>query len=101
MPDREAPVTRDELKIATARRLHMVREVSGLGQGEFGRAAGLSASAYSMIEVGERLPSIESALALCEAYKLSLDYIYRRITDDLPPKLAAAIEALDQARRGP
>lgn len=76
----------------------MAREVLGLGQGEFGRRAGIAPNAYNMIELGERLPSVEVAIALCDAHGLTLEYIFRGDTGDLRHSLASAIEALSAAR---
>lgn len=93
--DRDA---RDRLRREVAHRLKLVREVLGLAQGEFGRRAGLQPNAYNMIEVGERLPSIEVAIALCDAHRLTLEYIFRGDAGDLPHSMASAIEALEAAR---
>lgn len=82
-----------------AKRLRMVREVLGLEQGDFGRRAGLKPNTYNMIELGKRLPSIEVAIALAEAHRLTLDFIFRGDAGDLPHSIASAVEALSQARR--
>lgn len=88
---------RDRLRKDVAKRLLMVREVMGLQQAEFGRRAGLAANTYNMIEKGERLPSIEVALDLCDAHGLTLEYIFRGDPGDLRHSLAVALEAVTQA----
>ena len=91
---------RSNLKWEVGRRLRAVREVLGLGQGEFGRRAGLNPNAYNMIELGQKLPSIETAIALCRAHRLTLDYIFLGDAGDLPHSVGRAIEAMNQARIG-
>jgi transcriptional regulator with XRE-family HTH domain len=79
-------------------RLRLTRQVSGLGQGEFGRRAGLAANTYNQLEQGKKGPSLQNAIALCEAYDLTLDWIYRGDVSGLPYKLVDAIMALEKAR---
>jgi transcriptional regulator with XRE-family HTH domain len=79
-------------------RLRTAREIIGLGQGEFAKRAGLSASAYNQIELGETKPSVENAIAIRNAHGLTLDYIYCGDTGDLAPQLRRALEALLIAR---
>lgn len=88
-----------EFKRQVGRRLRIAREVIGLAQGEFGRRAGISSAAYNMIESGERMPSIEYAIALCDAHRLTLEYIFRGDPGDLPHSIGRAIEALMHARQ--
>lgn len=78
-------------------RLRLVRRVLDLNQGEFGERAGIQRSTYSQIENGERLPSIESAIALCDAYRISLDWIFRGQPGDMSIKLWDGIRALQNA----
>lgn len=92
---------RDRLRAAVGQRLKIVREVLGLGQGEFGRRAGLTPQGYSMIEAGDKLPSIESAMAMCDAHGLTLDYIFRGDAGDLKHSVGRAVEALMEARSSP
>lgn len=62
--------------VAIGRRLKMTREALGLSQAEFASRAGLSKNAYNMYEKGKQRPSIESAIALVETYRITLDWIY-------------------------
>ena len=89
---------RGALRRAVGARLKAVREVLGLPQGVFGRRAGLSPAAYNNIELGEKLPSIETAIALCKAHRLTLDYIFMGDAGDLPHAVGKAIESLQDAR---
>lgn len=83
---------------AIGERLRFTREALGLQQNEFCERAGISATAYNGYEKGKRRPSIELGIALCEAWTLTLDWIYRGDNSGLKYDLADAIKALRQAR---
>ncbi len=57
-------------------RLRVSRAVFGLGQEEFGAKAGLKKNTYNQFEQGKTRPSLESAIALCKEFDLTLDWIY-------------------------
>jgi transcriptional regulator with XRE-family HTH domain len=84
---------------AIGERLRLTRDVSGLGQAEFAARANLAANTYNQIEHGKKRPSIEVAIALCVAYELTLDWVYRGDPSGLRYETADAIKALRQARR--
>lgn len=100
----EHDAARDKMRRAVGYRLRLVRRVLDLTQSEFARPAGISSNAYSMIESGDRLPSIEVAVALCEAYRISMDWIFRGEPGDMSARLwdgirsLMAIDAGDAAR---
>ena len=73
-------------------RLELTRSVFGLAQGEFADRAGLAANTYNQFERGKKRPQIESANALCDAYGLTLDWIYRGDPSGLRYELAAQIK---------
>ena len=75
-------------------RLRLTRQVAGLQQNEFCLRAGLATNTYNQYEQGKRRPSIDHANALCDAYKLTLDWIYRGDPSGLPYAMADAIKAL-------
>lgn len=79
-------------------RLRVVREVMGFQQNEFGRKAGIASNTYHQIEKGTKRPSLENAIALCDAHGLTLDYIFRGDTGDLRHSVGQTIEALAHAR---
>lgn len=81
-----------------ADRLQLTRAVLGLSQGEFAKGAGLAANTYNQYENAKKRPSLEGAIALCEAYDLTLDWIYRGDPSGLPYRTADAIKAIRQAR---
>lgn len=79
-------------KDAIARRLRATRAaLAADNQQEFGDRAGISQSNYSQYENGHKRPSIDNAIALCDTYNLTLDWIYRGDPSGLPYKLANAI----------
>jgi transcriptional regulator with XRE-family HTH domain len=86
-------------------RLRLLREVVGLDQRSFADRAGLAQSTYNQYEMGVRRPAIENAIALCEAYNVSLDWIYRGdlggLRHQLALALSAAIEPSLKRERGP
>lgn len=83
---------------AIAARLRATRRaLAAENQQEFGDRAGISQSNYSQYENGHKRPSVDAAIALCDTYNLTLDWIYRGDPSGLPYKLAAAIQAQTEA----
>jgi len=90
---------KDDLsKSAVGERLRLTRQITGLDQGEFAGRAGIAPNTYNQIEKGKKYPSTEKAIALCEAYDLTLDWIYRGDPSGLRYQTADAIKALRTAR---
>jgi transcriptional regulator with XRE-family HTH domain len=85
-------------KQAVAARLMLTRQVVGLSQGEFADRAGLAANTYNQYESAKNMPSLDSAHRLCDAYSLTLDWIYRGDPSGLRYEMADAIKALRQVR---
>lgn len=79
-------------------RLALTRQVFGYQQNEFCERAGIATNTYNQYEKGRRRPSIDHALALVDAYGLTLDWIYRGDPSGLHHRTAEAIKALRQAR---
>jgi DNA-binding XRE family transcriptional regulator len=90
----EQAAARAKMRAETGRRLHLVRRVLDLTQEEFARPAGISGHAYSMIESGDRLPSIEVAVALCSAHRITMDWIFRGEPGDMSVRLWEGVRAL-------
>ena len=80
-------------------RLRLTRESMRLTQVEFARRAGIAPNTYNQFETGMRLVPPGRAIAICDAYSLTLDWIYRGRMDDLPTRLSKAIEALREMER--
>lgn len=81
-------------------RLQLTRQAFSLSQTEFADAAGLTQHAYNQYERGHRRPNIDAAIALCDRYGITLDWIYRGDPSGLPYKLADLIKNLRAHRRG-
>ncbi len=82
---------------AIGRRLWVKRRVFGLDQIEFSKRASVDHTAYNQFEKGAQKPSIEFAMALCDAYHLTLGWIYRGDLRSLRHETAVAILALSQS----
>lgn len=82
-------------------RLALTRQVLGFAQGDFAARAGLKANAYNQYEMGKKRPSLEAAIALCDAYDLTLDWIYRGDASGLRYQTVEAMKAVRTARRRP
>jgi transcriptional regulator with XRE-family HTH domain len=85
-------------KAAIGHRLQLTRQALGLNQTGFCARAGVARTAYTQYESGDKRPSIESANSLCDAYDLTLDWIYRGEMAGLTYELANAIKAITGAR---
>lgn len=75
-------------------RLALTRRVWGLQQAEFAEKAGVNPSAYNQYERGKRVISISHAHRLCDAFELTMDWIYRGDPSGLRHATAEAIKAL-------
>lgn len=82
-----------------ADRLSLVREVTGLTQTEFARRAGLGVSAWNNYETARKRISVDAAIALCETYSLTLDYVYLGDASNLPYHLASALQSVRDHRK--
>ena len=88
-PQDTGDLTRD-----VARRLTLARRALGVNQQTFAEGGGLSQPQYNQFETGKRRLTLESALKLCDAYSLTLDWLYRGDPSGLPYRLATAIQAV-------
>ena len=79
---------------AVGKRLILTRRVWGLSQQDFAAKAEISPSAYNQYENAKRLISVSHAHKLCDAYDLTLDWIYRGDPSSLRYQTAAAIRAI-------
>lgn len=77
-----------------ARRLIRARNALGKSSSAFAEDAGLSRTQYANYEAGSRI-GIDAAIKLCNAYPLTLDYIYLGEHNTLPSGFA------DNVRRAP
>lgn len=71
------PLDTGDLREDVARRLLETREALELDQQHFGTRAGLSQPQYNQYENGKRLLTLPAAMKLCDAYGLTMDWLYR------------------------
>lgn len=86
-------------KEGIAARLSLTREALGFDQREFAERAGLKANAYNQYEKAKNFPSLDAAHALCDTYKLTLDWIFRGEPSGLRYETGAAIDAMRRLRQ--
>jgi transcriptional regulator with XRE-family HTH domain len=77
MTDMSRPTENKNLRQDVAARLRRTRDAFGMQQGEFAAAVGIAFNTYNQYETGVRLIRIENAVALCDRFDLTLDWIYR------------------------
>lgn len=80
----------DQIKIV-ADRLKATREATGLSAAELCKRLDIKANRWSQYENGERLVTLPVAVALCDEFGLSLDWIYRGNPSQLPHDLRLKI----------
>lgn len=78
---------------AIAHRLRMTREALGLNQTELCERAGVKRNTYNQWEQGKGRPQIDEAQKLCDAFNITLDWIYRGDPSGLPHKVALPLVA--------
>jgi DNA-binding XRE family transcriptional regulator len=81
-------------------RLILTRQALGLDQQTFASTAGLKNTTYNQYESGINMPSIDAAHKLCDAFQLTLEWIFRGDASNLRARTEAAIMALVRAREG-
>lgn len=86
-------------KQAVADRLTVTRDVMGYDQSTFAKGAGLRPNAYNQYENAVNWPQRRAAIAICDAYLLTLDWIYRGDPSGLRYDVAAAIKSAHDLRR--
>jgi transcriptional regulator with XRE-family HTH domain len=83
---------------AIGSRLAVTRTVVGLNQVEFAKKAKIAPNTYNQFEQGKKRPSLANAIRLCDAYDLTLDWIYVGDPSGLRYEMADAIKAIRNAR---
>lgn len=74
-----------------AERLHKTRKALGLNQTELCRLSGIAKNTYNQWEKGHGRPELDKAMMLCDAFDLTLDWIYLGNPAGLPYHLATKI----------
>ena len=86
-------------------RIRALRKARGWSQAELARRLKVNKSTVGFYETGERSPSYEVLLQICDVFSVTADYILRGIVDpnsaihDLPDEQAAAIQTILSALR--
>lgn len=83
---------------AIGHRLRLARTVIGSQQADFAAKAGIAQNTYNQYERGKKRPSVDNALKLCDAYMLTLDWIYRDDPSGLPYRFADSLRDLRKAQ---
>jgi transcriptional regulator with XRE-family HTH domain len=78
---------------SVAERLALTREILGLTQKEFAVSAGMILSRYNLREAGKIPLPLSGGIQLCDAYGLTLDWLYRGNLQGLPIWLAVELLA--------
>ena len=75
-----------------SKRIEQIRTNNGLNQIEFAKKIGLSSSSsISQYESGDRVPSDEIKLKICEVFKCSMDYLMG-LTDEPSATLQKSVD---------
>ncbi len=83
-------------------RLRVTRLALKLTQARLCRLAGINPQAWNNAETGDARLGLDSALKLCQATGLTLDWIYRGSRIGLPVEISEAIgRAEDSASKSP
>lgn len=84
-------MTDTESREAIAARLKATRLALGLSQVELCKRADVATNTYNQWEKDAQRISIDGALNLCRAFRITLDWIYRGDASGLPFDLASAL----------
>ncbi len=76
----------------------LTRQVIGLAQNEFCQRARIAPTTYNQFDKGRQRPAVENAIALCETYGITLDWIYRGDLSGLRFDMATATKTLARVR---
>lgn len=85
-----------------ARRLRLTRLAFGMKKAPWSRFVGISPQSWNNVEGTERGPaanriSVDEALKVCRKTGVGLNWIFRGARDDMPVKVALAIDAVEKA----
>lgn len=62
---------------ATGHRIKSMRVASGMSQADFAKRLGFNVTQYANWEAGTRRPTVDAAIVLCDAFDMSLDWLFR------------------------
>jgi transcriptional regulator with XRE-family HTH domain len=81
-----------------AARLRETRQAMKLTQARLCRIADIPQSTWNNAETGDNRLGLDQAIKLCDAFGLTLDWIYRGIASGLPTAIQEAL--VERRRRG-
>lgn len=84
---------------AIAERLELTRQAMGMTQRAFAMDAGLTPPAYNNWKQGLSRPDLDGAFMLCDAYGLTIEWVYEGDASRLPAQLVEKLRALIAKRR--
>lgn len=84
-----------------AARLRATRHALDLTQRELCRRAGIETNTYNQWEKAKGRPEIDKAFKLCDAFGLTLDWIYSGVLAGLPHDLAVKLVRLSDPEEEP
>lgn len=79
--------------IAVGRRLALARDIAEADQSAVASVMGITQSAVSNYEIGDRMLPPEMAIRFCNRYGFTLEWLYRDDVSSLPTKLAEKVAA--------
>lgn len=85
---------------AVGERIRLTRLALRLTQAEFGQRFGVPQNAVSQYERGVKMPSYEALNEMCDAFRITSDWVLRGDNSNNPSKLSKAIEALQNLGDG-
>lgn len=76
------------------KRLKDTRLALGMNQDQFARLAGIAQNTYNQWERGKSRPRLDEAIRLCDAHKLTLDWVYLGDASSIPFKIRDRLPTL-------
>lgn len=85
---------------AIAERLRITRQALRLKQAALCRQTGIAPNTYNQWEQERGRPDLDGAMKLCDAFGITLDWIYRGSYAGLPYEIAEGIRNIERGRPG-
>ena len=76
--------------------MRLLRRTTGLNQTEFAKRLGVARNVWANVEGEFSRIGVDTALKLCQKYLVSLDWVYRGDTSQLPHGLAVKLEEAER-----
>lgn len=82
-----------------ARRVEALRIVLDINKSTFADQVGIDRSSYAKILKGEKPLALDMGFSICENFNVSMDYLYRGKTHDLPLSFGLALREYLEANQ--